>query len=74
VKRQNQNRPSPFAGRMLKEVTKPGLGFRVYFVLLYIFWSGNVCFCCVRFSFSLPRHKIGLGNVSEMTCFVLSGT
>jgi len=28
----------------------------------------SVCFCCVRFSFSfsIPNHEIGLGNVSEM--------
>jgi len=30
--------------------------------------------CCVRFSFSIPSHEIGLGNVSEMTYFMLSGT
>jgi len=33
-----------------------------------------VCFCGVRFSFSIPSHEIGLENVSEMTHFVLSGT
>jgi len=25
----------------------------------------NVCFCCGRFSFSIPSQEIGLGNVSE---------
>ena len=36
----------------------------------------NACFYCVRFCFSVPvpSQGIGLGNVSEMTCFVLSGT
>ena len=33
----------------------------------------NACFCCVRFSFSIPSQEIGLGNVSEMTYFVWSG-
>jgi len=33
----------------------------------------NVCFCCVRFSFSIPSQEISLGNASEMICFVLSG-
>jgi len=28
----------------------------------------------VRFSFSIPSQEIGLGNVSEMMYFVLSGT
>jgi len=28
----------------------------------------------VRFSFSIPRQEIGLGNVSEMTYLMLSGT
>jgi len=27
----------------------------------------NACFCCVRFSFSIPSQEIGLGNVFEMT-------
>jgi len=27
----------------------------------------NVCFCCVRFCFSIPSQEIGSGNVSEMT-------
>ena len=31
------------------------------------------CFCCVRFSFSIPSQEIGLGNVSEMTYLVSSG-
>jgi len=34
----------------------------------------NVCFCCVRFSFSIPSQEIGLGNVSEITYFVWSET
>jgi len=33
-----------------------------------------MCFCCVRFSVSIPSQEIGLGNVSEMTYFVSSGT
>ena len=38
------------------------------------FWLVNACFCCVTFSFSIPSQEIGLGNVSEMTNFVSSGT
>jgi len=34
----------------------------------------NVCFCCVRFSFSIRSQEVGLENVSEMTYFVLSKT
>jgi len=35
MKHQNQNRSSPFPGRMLQEMTKPGFSIlRVYFVLL----------------------------------------
>ena len=33
----------------------------------------NVCFCCVRFCFSILSKEIGLRNVSDMTGFVLSG-
>jgi len=34
----------------------------------------NLCFCCVRFSFSIPSQEIGFGNVSEMTYFLSSGS
>ena len=34
----------------------------------------NVCFCCVRFCFSISSQEVGLGNVSEMTYFVLTAT
>jgi len=30
MKRKNQNRPSPFAGRMSQEATKPGFSFFVF--------------------------------------------
>jgi len=36
----------------------------VYFVLYISFWLVNVCFCCIRFRFSLPSQEIGLENVS----------
>jgi len=29
-----------------------------------------MCFCCVRFSFSISSQEVGLGNVSEMTYLV----
>jgi len=33
------------------------------FILCYsTFWLVNVCFCCVRFSFSIPSQEIGLGE------------
>ena len=41
---------------------------------VHFFWLVNVCFCCARFSFSIPSQEIGLANVSEMNYFVLSGT
>jgi len=28
----------------------------------------KVCFCCVRFGFSIPSQDIGLGNVSKIFC------
>jgi len=34
----------------------------------------NACFCCVKFCFFHTSRQIGLGNVSEMTYFVSSGT
>jgi len=33
-----------------------------------------MCAFVVRFSFSIPSQEIGLGNVSEMTYIVSSGT
>ena len=74
MKRQNQNRPSPFPGtcrtRRLKRLNL-SLVFCIYFV--HFFWLMNVCYCCVRFSFfSIPGQGFGFGNVSEMTYFVFS--
>ena len=46
----------------------------LFCVVVHFFWVVNACFCCVRFSFSIPSHEIGLGNISKVTCFVLSGT
>jgi len=34
----------------------------------------NVCFCCVRFSFSIPSQEISLGTSPDVTYFVSSGT
>ena len=42
--------------------------------MVHFFWLVNACFCCVGFSFSTPSQDNGLGNVSEMTYFVSSGT
>jgi len=44
------------------------------FCAVHFFWLVNLCFSCVRFSFSIPSQEIGLGNISQMTCFVSSGT
>jgi len=75
MKRQNQNTPSPFQGRMLQEATKPGFSFLCLFcVVMQFLWLVSVCFCCVRFSFCIRSQEIGLRNVSEITYFVLSGT
>jgi len=30
--------------------------------VLYLFWLVNVCFCCVRFCFSIPNQAIGLAR------------
>jgi len=46
----------------------------LFYVVVHFFWMMNVCLYCVRFSFSIQSQEIGLGNVSKMTCFVLSGT
>jgi len=46
----------------------------LFCVVVHFFWLVNVCFCCVTFGFSTPSQEIGLGNISKMTCFVLSGT
>jgi len=42
----------------------------VYFcVAVHLSWLVNVCFCCVRFSFSIPSQEIGLEKVSkELFC------
>jgi len=34
----------------------------LFCVVVHLFWLVNVCFCCVRFSFSLPSQEIGLGT------------
>jgi len=34
----------------------------------------HVCFCYVRFSFSVLSQEIGLEEVAKMTYFVLDGT
>ena len=65
MKCQNQNRLSPVPGQMSYEATKPGFSFFLFLfcVVLHFFGLVNVCFCCVRFSFSLPCQEIGLGNL-----------
>ena len=52
---------------------------RLNLVLVFLCCStflfiGEVCFCCIRFCFSIAGKEIGLGNVSEMAYFVLRGT
>ena len=46
----------------------------LFCVIVHCFCLVNVCFYCVWFSFSIPSQKIGLGNMSEMTYLVSSGT
>jgi len=62
-----------FRGRMAYKATKPGINF-LGLLVVHFFLLVNACFCCVRFCFSIPSQEIGLGNVSEMTYFVLSGS
>jgi len=45
----------------------------LFCVVVHFFQLVNVCFCCVRFIFFIPNQEIGLGDISEMTCFALSG-
>ena len=48
---------------------------RLFCVVVHLFWLANACFCCVRLSFFPHQAKrLAWGNVSEMTCFVSSGT
>jgi len=44
-------------------------------VVVHFFRLVNACFCCDRFSFFHTKsQEISLGNVTEMTYFVSSGT
>ena len=49
-----------------------GLMFGLFCVVVQFVWLVYVCFWCV--SFSIPSQRLGLGNVSRMTYFVLCGT
>jgi len=67
--------PLSFKTRCCKRRLNLALVFLCLFcVVVRLVWLVNACFCCVRFSFSIPSQEIVLGNVSEMTCFVSSGT
>ena len=74
MKRQNKNWPLHFEAGCRKRRLNPASFFGLYCVVVLFSGLVNVCFCCVRFSFSIPSQEIGSGNVSEMTYFVWSGT
>ena len=38
----------------------------LFYVVVHFFWLVNACFCCVRFSFSIPSQEIGLGLVEHL--------
>jgi len=44
----------------------------LFCVAVHFFWLVNVCFCCVRFSFSIPSQEIGLRNVSKLVSWSLT--
>jgi len=46
--------------------------FCVYFVLLYIVLRMHVCFCCVRFSFSVLSQEIGWAERVKSDLFCVS--
>jgi len=49
MKRQNQNRPSPFPGRRSLYASKPGCSFlALYYVVVY-FVTAACLLCCVCF-------------------------
>jgi len=73
MKRQNKNWPLHFEAGCRKRRLNPASFFGLYCVVVLFSGLVNVCFCCVRFSFSIPSQEIGLGNVSEMTYFVWIG-
>jgi len=49
------------------------LVFRVNFMLQYIMLWMNVCFCCVRFRFSVLTEQIGWEERLQNTYFVSGG-
>jgi len=60
MKRRNQNRPSPFPGRMSYEATKPGFSFVCVnlFVVVYFVMDADLLFC-VCLTFSVLSQEIG---------------
>jgi len=69
MKRQNKNRPFLRfqAGCRKRQLNLTLVFLRLFCVVVYLFWLVNVCFCCVRFSFSILSQDMGVGNVSEIT-------
>jgi len=63
-------------GCHLYSAGRPSRRASVHILVVFIlrcstfFWLVDVCFCYVRFSFSITSQELGFGNVSEMTCFV----
>jgi len=50
--------PLRFQAGCRKRRLNPALVFCVYFVLLYISFDWNACFCCVRFSFPYQAKRL----------------
>ena len=70
MKRQIRIGPLCFQAGCRKRQLNLDLVFCLFCVVVHFFWLMNACFCCVRFSFTIPSQEIGLENVSEMTYFV----
>jgi len=62
MKRQNQNRPSPFPGRICRRQLNLPLFFVIFCIVVHFFWLVNVCICCVRFNFSIPSQRLSWGT------------
>ena len=41
----------------------------LFCVVVHFFWLVNVCFCCVRFSFTIPSQEIGLEKCLQIGLF-----
>ena len=69
--------PFRFNAGCRKRQQNPALVFlRLFCVAKHFFLLVNAYFCCVRFSYFVlyQAQRLAWGNVSEITCFVSSGT